>query len=228
MLRNEPKHRGGYIFGIIRNLCMELDRSTIKLLASDTRSDIVKALGVRRKTLTELSRELGLAPATVTEQLAALERGGLVHKMDEGRKWKYYELTRKSREMTKPQMPLVLILSTLAVLLFGAVFLSGYSLMGAAKAPAPSGGQAPATGINGFALGVGTSAAAASPTVSASCSDGTVRIDNPTADEVDVFLTSTGGGTLERKLAAGAELEEQNVSNGTVFTEAGTISYDCR
>ena len=221
MLRNEPKHREGYIFGKTRNLRMELDRSTIKLLASDTRSDIVKALGQRRKTLTELSRELGLAPATVTEQLAALERGGLVHKMDEGRKWKYYELTRKSREMTKPQVPMFLILSTLAILLVGATFFAGYSQMGAAKAPAPSGERAPATGINGFALGV------ASPTVSASCSDGTVRIDNPTAGEVTVMLTDKGGGTMERKLAAGAEMVEQNVSNGTVYTDAGTISYDC-
>jgi len=114
---------------------MELDRSTIKLLASDTRADVIKSLGSRRKTLTELSKELELSPAALSEQMEKLERGGLVHKVDEGRKWKYYELTRRSRDFSRPQTPVMLVITSLVVVLFAGVFFGSQLTAGTATAP---------------------------------------------------------------------------------------------
>ncbi len=63
----------------------------------NTRNQIIASLKTRRKTLAELSRELGLAPSTVYEHMQKLESEGIVRKVDEGRKWKYYELVGEKR-----------------------------------------------------------------------------------------------------------------------------------
>lgn len=75
----------------------------LKVLVSDTRIDILKRLDERRKTVTELSRELNLTKATVHEHLSKLFGAGLIRRNDETRhKWVYYELTRKGREILHP------------------------------------------------------------------------------------------------------------------------------
>ncbi|MBN3037752.1 MAG: winged helix-turn-helix transcriptional regulator [Candidatus Diapherotrites archaeon] len=135
---------------------MELDRSKIKLLASDTRADIIKSLSERRKTLTELSNELCLAPSSMTEQLKKLEDGGLVRKVDEKHKWKYYELTSESKDITSPSPNIFVVLSTLFLFLAVAAFFgSAYFAPGnvasdptaqkdAMSAPSPNAGYASA------------------------------------------------------------------------------------
>ena len=84
---------------------MELDKKAIRALSSDTRVDILKSLAKRRKTPAELSRELGLAGSTVVEHLKKLENSGLVRKERTHRKWIYYELTSKGRNLVKPTFP---------------------------------------------------------------------------------------------------------------------------
>jgi len=135
---------------------MELDRSTIKLLASDTRADVIKSLGSRRKTLTELSRELRLSPATLSEQMEKLERGGLVKKIDEGRKWKYYELTRRSRDFSRPQTPIMLVITSLVVILFAGYFFLGPQATTPQAAPSDTG--APMASGDSFSLAKGLAA----------------------------------------------------------------------
>ena len=76
-----------------------LDREAIKVLAVDTRLDILKLLDERPHTLTELATDLELAPATVSEHLGKLEDAGLIEKRDEGRKWKYYRLTAEGKRL---------------------------------------------------------------------------------------------------------------------------------
>ncbi len=73
------------------------------MLASDTRIDILNRLDERRKTVTELSRELNLTKATIHEHLSKLSGAGLIRRNNEiGHKWVYYELTRKGREILHP------------------------------------------------------------------------------------------------------------------------------
>jgi DNA-binding transcriptional ArsR family regulator len=84
---------------------MEIDRKTLKALAADTRLDILKSLGKRRKTPSELSKELGLAPSTVIEHLNRLEEANLIRREETGHKWIYYALTKKGTNLVKPKVP---------------------------------------------------------------------------------------------------------------------------
>lgn len=64
-----------------------------KTLSSGTRVEMLHALHQRRKTLTELAKHTQISLPGAKQHLELLEQAGLVRKLDEGRKWKYYELT---------------------------------------------------------------------------------------------------------------------------------------
>jgi DNA-binding transcriptional ArsR family regulator len=90
-----------------------LDRSVFKALASDTRLDILKALDVRQKTVTELAKELGLNKATVFEHLEKLNEVGLIQKLEDDRKWVYWQLSWTGRRLLHPEkITLALLLSS--------------------------------------------------------------------------------------------------------------------
>jgi len=82
---------------------IRLDKQTFKAVASGTRVDILKLLGKRRHMQSELANNLDLSVPTVKEHLAALSKAGLVERHDEGRKWKYYSLTRKGKGVLNPE-----------------------------------------------------------------------------------------------------------------------------
>jgi len=81
---------------------VKIDRKTLFALASDTRLEILKKLDERRRTLSELSKELGLSKTTVKEHLDKLLEVGLIKKVNENRKWIYYELTKKGKNILHP------------------------------------------------------------------------------------------------------------------------------
>lgn len=90
-----------------------LDRETFKALASDTRLDILKALDVRQKTVTELAKELALNKATVFEHLEKLASVNLIQKLEDERKWVYWQLTWTGRRLLHPEkITLALALSS--------------------------------------------------------------------------------------------------------------------
>lgn len=99
-----------------------LDLETFKALASTTRLQVLKTLDERRKTLSEISRDLELNKATVHEHLQVLVATGLVKKLDEGRKWIYYELSWQGQRLLHPQES-----TTFAVLLGLSVLAAGGS-----------------------------------------------------------------------------------------------------
>lgn len=96
-----------------------LDVETFKALSSDTRLAVLRALDERRKTGTEVARDLGLNKATVHEHMQVLVAADLVRKRDdEGRKWIYYELTWQGQKLLHPEtgttFSVLLALSTAA------------------------------------------------------------------------------------------------------------------
>ncbi len=104
-----------------------LDRDSFKALSVDSRVNILKSLYERRKTLSELSKALGLKNSTVKEHLEVLLKAGLVKKIDEGYKWKYYALTMKGKNIVNPaELRVLITLAVSSFLLVGtmAVFLS--------------------------------------------------------------------------------------------------------
>ncbi len=114
---------------------MEVDRETIKALASESRLNILKNLGERRKMPAELQRSLGLSASTIVEHLNILERNNLVKRVDTGHKWVYYELTEKGQALVQPRFPtkFVIVLALGVVFAFGgaARFLSSFSALSA-------------------------------------------------------------------------------------------------
>lgn len=79
-----------------------LDTESMKALSSEARGRILRALDEKKMTLSDLSRALDLSKPTLKEHLAKLESTQLVRKADEGRKWKYYSLSRKARQILHP------------------------------------------------------------------------------------------------------------------------------
>jgi DNA-binding transcriptional ArsR family regulator len=119
-----------------------LDARTFQALASSTRLTVLRALDERRKTLTELARDLELNKATVHEHLQLLTAAGLVRKRDdEGRKWIYYELTWTGERLLHPQETTTFnVLLGLAVAAAGGGFLVLGRALGwwlATRAPDP-------------------------------------------------------------------------------------------
>lgn len=107
------------------DLSLPIDVDLIKVLASDTRRDILRHLGERRRTLTELAEILGLKKATVLEHLQKLVAAGLILRMDDGeRLWVYYELSPRGKRIVRPERTrfyLMLAGSGVALLVIGAL-----------------------------------------------------------------------------------------------------------
>jgi DNA-binding transcriptional ArsR family regulator len=103
-----------------------LDKEVFKTLASGTRVDILKSLDIRRKTLTELSKQFGMSVSTVKEHLDNLVKVGLIEQIDEGYKWKYYELTAKGKSILHPEdRKIWILLSISSIAMIGI----GYDLL---------------------------------------------------------------------------------------------------
>ncbi len=59
-----------------------------------TKSEIIKLIGSGKKTMSELSAKLGLAPSTVSQHLQELKDNGVISEVDNPhiKKWKYYKI----------------------------------------------------------------------------------------------------------------------------------------
>ena len=96
-----------------------VDRELLKAIDADTRINILKSLYERRKTQSELAKELKVSAPTILDHVAKLEKVGLVRRIEEGRKWKYYELTQKGRRLISPdRKPITAIIMLAVGLLF--------------------------------------------------------------------------------------------------------------
>src|SRR5881296_2166555 len=135
-----------------------LDQESFKALASDVRVGILKRLDTRRETVTDLSNLLSLSKPTLLEHLEKLQSAGLVKRVDEGRKWIYYELSDKGRKILHPERVAITLVLGLAVALAAigaflvlsaeAAFVPGSPVQNPA---APSAAQTVLSGPIGFA-----------------------------------------------------------------------------
>src|SRR5439155_1455520 len=92
----------------------------------------------RRETVTDLSNLLSLSKPTLLEHLEKLQSAGLVKRVDEGRKWIYYELSDKGRKILHPERVAITLVLGLAVALaaIGAFLVISASSGGLVDAPA--------------------------------------------------------------------------------------------
>jgi len=118
-----------------------LDGKSFEALASKTRVQLLKSLKKRKKTLTELSSESLLSVSGVKEHLDNLEKAELIRKIDDGHKWKYYELTKKGMAIVSPNLTKVYVLLAISLSIFlYSVFMFGSPFQGAAAPQLVAGG----------------------------------------------------------------------------------------
>lgn len=106
---------------------VSLSSKELKALSSESRASILKALQERNHTLSELSAKLGMSAPTIKEHVSLLQEAGFAELIDEGRKWKYYSLTRKGRDVLgakERQANIFIILSVVAVAALAGLLLS--------------------------------------------------------------------------------------------------------
>jgi len=118
-------------------LKVELDRKALYALASDSRLEILKALIVERRTLSQLAEHLNVDKAAVHRHLKKLEDGGLVKRSEE-HGFIYYALTWRSRGLISPEENVkIVVLLSLSILLV----LVSAALLSVAFAGVPSVGE---------------------------------------------------------------------------------------
>jgi DNA-binding transcriptional ArsR family regulator len=108
---------------------IETDRDLMKVLSSDTRLEILKVLGERQLTSSDLSRRLNKHKSTIVEHLQVLQAAGLVEKDEKpGRKWIFYSLTDEGREVVSPvperRVKVISRILSLAFAVFAFVFVA--------------------------------------------------------------------------------------------------------
>jgi DNA-binding transcriptional ArsR family regulator len=98
-----------------------IDREVLKVLAVDTRMDILKQLSEGARTPSDLGKRLNKSGATIVEHLEALCKAGLVKKIEQpGKKWVFYTLTDKGQVIISSKSKrLVIILAVSMLALIG-------------------------------------------------------------------------------------------------------------
>ncbi|MEA2053592.1 MAG: winged helix-turn-helix domain-containing protein [Candidatus Thermoplasmatota archaeon] len=77
---------------------LSLDKKAMKVLASESRIKILKRIDERkRRTVSQLSRDMNLDKSTVHKHLKQLVDAGFVNKLDGNNIWVYYQLTGKGK-----------------------------------------------------------------------------------------------------------------------------------
>jgi len=92
-----------------------VERQKDKVLSSDTRKEILINLKQRNKTLSELSREIGVSKPALLKHLFLLSSIEAVRRIKNGNKFIYYKITEKGKRMTD------LIVSLIAALFGSAI-----------------------------------------------------------------------------------------------------------
>lgn len=102
---------------------VESELREVKALASSTRIEILKKLSERNHTISELSRALNLSKPTVLHHMRILEDAGFIKRVEDGRKWVYYQLTERGKMILKLRR-IKLVLSAMLFILPAALLLS--------------------------------------------------------------------------------------------------------
>jgi DNA-binding transcriptional ArsR family regulator len=86
-----------------------LDQASFRALASEVRVEVLKRLDERRMTVTDLANALQLSKPTLLEHLEKLQAAELVKRIDEGRKWIYYDLTGRGKKILHPERVTIVV-----------------------------------------------------------------------------------------------------------------------
>jgi len=106
-----------------------VDRDVLKILAVDTRMDILKELSKGSRMPSYLGKKLNKSDATIVEHLSKLEKAGLVKKVEvPGKKFVFYTLTEHGVGVvsTKTRRLVIILSTSILALIGGMMSFTGY------------------------------------------------------------------------------------------------------
>ena len=116
---------------------IKLEKKDLDTLSSDVRISILKILDKNPKTISELSKEMGLSKSTIHQHLCLLSESKLVVS-DDSRKWHPYELTKKGERILHPEKGykiIILLATSVFTCITGLIciytYIRGFTLQGA-------------------------------------------------------------------------------------------------
>ena len=113
---------------------IKLSQKTFKALANPTRIAILKYLDKRRYTQSELADMFGFAVTSIKQHIDDLKKTGLVKVIDEGRKWKYIELTKEGKAILHPEEKKIwILLGTFVASVAGGIYTATKKLFASSK-----------------------------------------------------------------------------------------------
>lgn len=89
--------------------------TTLRVLSSRTRFELLRRLAVRRMTVSELAKTSGLGKSTVHTHLRPLVASGFVDRHEDDRLWVYYSLTPLGRRLVQAARPRLVIVGALGL-----------------------------------------------------------------------------------------------------------------
>lgn len=113
---------------------MRLTFAQLSVIAVPQRFRLLRALGARRRTVTELAQATGVPKSSAHGHLNALRGAGLVRRVEDGHVWVYYDLTPLGRSLATMDPLRLLVLLALAALL---ALAGAAALLWARLRPAP-------------------------------------------------------------------------------------------
>jgi DNA-binding transcriptional ArsR family regulator len=106
-----------FIGSVPNGMKITIDQKTFKVLASETRIGILKKLDKSQMTVSDLARVLGMSKATLFEHLEKLIKIGLIKKIEDNRKWVYYRLTWKGKNILHPERTKIAIVLSFIIVM---------------------------------------------------------------------------------------------------------------
>ena len=91
-----------------------LDKNSFFALASESRIQVLKQLDERRMTVSELSKAINMSKPAVLKHIEKLVDSGLIKKIENERKWVYYQLTLKGKNILHPERVKITLLLSLS------------------------------------------------------------------------------------------------------------------
>ena len=80
---------------------VEVESQVVRALLSPSKIKILSALSSRKKMPAELQKEIGLSAPTIVEHLQKMETVHIVERIETGRKFVYYELTARGKNLLR-------------------------------------------------------------------------------------------------------------------------------
>lgn len=106
---------------------ININNTDFKALSANTRVKILKLLSQKKYTQSDLAEILKLSIPSIKEHLDLLVKTGFIEKLEEGRKWKYYSATDKTKSLFHSELYKFVITLGIFIIIAGITFVNSFT-----------------------------------------------------------------------------------------------------